>query len=164
MSHSSARPSRSLPVRGLAAGLVGTAAMTATTALEKRLRPGLDHPVDYDASSHVADAVGTVLRREARSDAESTAYFALAHWGYGPAIGVAHPWLVERIGEPRATLAFYGGSQAMEMTLFPTIGGTPPPWRWQRDVILTSFAQHAVYALSVAAVSRALRSRPRPRK
>ena len=146
-------------VPGLVAGVVGTAAMTATTALEKRLRPELDHPVDYDASSHVADAVGVVLRHEAQTDSGRLAYFLLAHWGYGPAVALAHPWLVTRIGEPRATLAFYAGSQVMAMTLFPTIGGTPTPWRWQRDVLATSFGQHAVYALSVAVTGRLLRSR-----
>ena len=144
---------------GLVAGVAGTAAMTASTALEKRLRPELDHPVDYDASSHVADAVGVVLRHDAETDAGRLAYFLLAHWGYGPAVALAHPWLADRLGEPRATLAFYAGSQVMAMTLFPTIGGTPAPWRWERDVLATSFGQHAVYALSVSLTGRLLRSR-----
>ncbi|MBF4163311.1 hypothetical protein [Nocardioides acrostichi] len=148
-----------LAVRGLAAGVAGTAAMTATTALERRVRRPLDHAVDYDASPHVAEAVGTVLHRPARGRTEREAYFLLAHWGYGPAVAVGHEALRRRLGPAASAGVFFVGCQAMAMTLFPTLGGTRAPWRWPGDVVASSLAQHVVYAGVVAGTSRALARR-----
>ncbi|WP_188779426.1 hypothetical protein [Marmoricola endophyticus] len=143
--------------RALLSGLAGTAAMTATTTLERRLRPRLDHPVDYDASTHVATAVGAVLRRPARGEAQRRGYFLLAHWGYGSAVAVGYDLLRTRLPATAAVPTFYAGCQAMAWTLFPTVGGAPPPWRWRRDVVVSSLAQHAVYVAVVAGVARAAR-------
>ena len=56
----------------------------------------------------------------------------------------------------RAGALFYAGCQTMAMTLFPTLGGTPPPWRWSGRILTSSLVQHAVYATVVATVVRAL--------
>lgn len=58
----------------------------------------------------------------------------------------------------RATVVFYLLCQAMAMTLFPTLGGTPPPWRWRPSILISSLAQHAVYAIGVCSAQRALSS------
>ena len=141
-------------VRAVLTGLAGTSAMTATTELEKRMRPQLDHPVDYDASRHVSVAVGTVLRHPPRTEAAEQAYFLLAHWGYGSAVALGYAALRTRLPERAAAPVFYAGCQLMAFALFPTIGGTGPPWRWRRDVLMTSLAQHVVYVATVAAVDR----------
>ncbi len=114
-------------VRGLLAGVVGTTAMTTTTALERRLRPDLGHPVDLDASRHVAVAVGSVLRHPPTSPRQRQAYFLLAHQGYGSAVALGYAALRTHLEERSAAGVFYVGCQAMAFALFPTAGGAPPP-------------------------------------
>lgn len=138
-------------------GVVATAAMTASTALERRVRGDLDHPIDYDASRHVVTAVESVLRRPARGRLERQVYFALAHWGYGSAVAAAYPPLQRRIGTPRAAAAYFAGCQAMAMTLLPVLGGAPPAHRWRRDIVASSLAQHTVYVAVVVALDRRAR-------
>ena len=45
------------------------------------------------------------------------------------------------------------------LTLFPLLGRTPPPWRWQPDVLATSFGTHVAY---VAGGRRRGRRHPSP--
>ncbi|RLV50808.1 hypothetical protein D9V37_02300 [Nocardioides mangrovicus] len=141
---------------GYLTGTAGTAAMTTTTALEKRLRSTQDLPVDYDATDHVVDAASTVLGYRPRSEAGARALFLLTHWGYGSAMAIAHRLLVRRLGRPGAAGAFFAGVQTMAFVLFPVAGDTPPPSRWRRDVLASSVAQHLVYAVAVAEVDRRL--------
>lgn len=144
-------------------GLAGTAVMTAAIAAETALRPSSDGPVDYDASDHVVQAASAVLRRPPpRSERGRRRLFNVVHWGYGSAVGLAYEPLRRRAGDGRAAAMFYAGCQAMALTLFPTLGGTPPPWRWKRELLVSSFTVHAMYAATVATVSRAGRTAPDP--
>lgn len=143
-------------VRGYASGTAGTAAMTLTTWLQGRVRADRDIPVDYDATSHVVTAASRVLRVEPDSDRAATALFVAAHWGYGSGMALGHRLLRRRLSPPRAAATFFVGCQAMAMVLLPVLGDTPPPWRWRRDVLVSSLVHHAVYAATVAAADRAL--------
>jgi hypothetical protein len=141
--------------RGTFAGFVGTTAMTGTLWLERRLRRNLDRPVDYDASSHVVTAASNALRVHPRTDRQKHLLFLLVHWGYGSAVGIGHRLLRDALpNEAAATGVFYAGCQTMAFALFPTLGDTPPPWRWRRDMLASSLAQHGVYALVVTLVAR----------
>ena len=116
------------PLTGLASGLLGTTAMTLTLWAERRARRHLSGPVDYDASSHVITAASTVLRWTPKTQYQRRALFLLVHWGYGSAVGLAYPPLRAALrNDPAAVALFYVGCQSMAMTLFPTLGGTPPP-------------------------------------
>ena len=151
---------RALP-KGVLAGLAGTTAMTATLGLEKALRRNVRGPVDYDASPHVVTAASAVLRWKPRTGTQRRALFLLVHWGYGSAVAGAYPLLRSvSSNDVAAGAAFYAGCQSMAMTLFPTLGGTPPPWRWRKDIFISSLVQHAVYSAVVAAAWRRL-SQPR---
>lgn len=142
---------------GLLAGLVGTTCMSTTLWLERRARLTMTGPVDYDASPHVVTAASAVLRWQPATDRQRRGLFLLVHWGYGSAVGMGYPALRRYLGsDAAATVAFYAGCQSMAMTLFPTLGGTPPPWRWRKGLLASSLAQHAVYALAVAAFARRL--------
>lgn len=168
-----APPCRGLLVEGaagVAAGAVGTAVMTATARLHREIhdrRRGMraaDEILDYDDSDHVVVAASTVLRavtgRAPTSPAGRRALFLLVHWGYGSVVGVAHGGLRAGIGgEPAAGVAFFVGCETMALSLFPLLGETPPPWRWRRDLLVTSLLQHAVYAAAVAATTRVLSPR-----
>ena len=139
------------PLTGLVSGVLGTTGMTLTLWAERRARRHLTGPVDYDASSHVITAASTVLRWTPKSESQRHALFLLVHWGYGSAVGLAYPPIRKAVNNDNAATAiFYAGCQTMAMTLFPTLGQTPPPWRWKPSILLSSLAQHAVYAATVS--------------
>jgi hypothetical protein len=64
-----------------------------------------------------------------------------------------------RFPEPQATAAFAGTLIGATLTMFPLLGHTPPPWRWPRGYLLTSFATHAIYAIVVGTFDDRLRVR-----
>lgn len=144
---------------GLASGVAGTTAMTTTTWVQSQLRHVEDIPVDYDATSHVVTAVARVLHHRPRSRREATGEFLLAHWGYGSAVAIGHRLLLRRLSRPRAAAVFFVGCQSMAFVLLPVLGETPPPWRWRRDVLASSLAHHAVYAVAVGLADRELARR-----
>jgi hypothetical protein len=156
-----ARKLASASARGVAAGLAGTTMMTIGLKLEQVVRRRSRGPVDYDASDHVVTAAAAVLRRRPRTESGRNALFLLVHWGYGSAVGAAYPPLRHvLVSRPKASAVFYIGCQAMAMTLFPTLGNTPPPWKWRRSVLLSSLIQHALYAATVSAADRVLQPGP----
>ncbi|MEJ2862234.1 hypothetical protein [Actinomycetospora flava] len=123
--------------------------------------------LDYDDSDHVVVAASTLLRHvigwAPRSPEGRRALFWLVHWGYGSAVGAAHVALQHALRrEPAAALTFFAGSQVMALALFPVLGETPPPWRWERRLLVTSFVQHAIYAGGVAATDTATARLGRP--
>ena len=140
----------SRPVRPVVAGLVGTTVMSGSLWLEGRLQPGHEGPVDYDSSAHVVTAAAKVLGLHPHSHAQRQAIFLATHWGYGSLVGMGRRWTGKALPPTAATVAFFVGCQAMAMTLFPTVGGTPPPWKWKKALIVSSLAQHALYAVVVA--------------
>jgi hypothetical protein len=147
--------------RGGAAGLAGTTAMTATYGLERRLRHSYGGPLDYDDSATPAHAAMVVLRLHTLDERRERELGYLVHWGYGSAMGIPRELLGRYLSPKRATLVYWLGLMVMTGTLFPVLGGTPPPWRWKPDVVLTSVLQHAVYAVCVgAAVDAARRADP----
>jgi hypothetical protein len=136
--------------------------MTAALAAESRWLPNPDGPVDYDASDHVVIAASKVLRRPVpRSHRGKRRVFNVVHWGYGSAVALEYEALRRALGsDAKAAGAFYALCQAMAFTLFPTLGETPPPWRWKRELLISSCSVHALYVASVVAVSRTGRSAP----
>jgi hypothetical protein len=139
---------------GYVTGTAGTAAMTATTAVQKRIRRDQDIPVDYDATRHVVTAASAVIRFEPRTHLQSEALFVVAHWGYGSAVAIGHRALRRRTTSPRAAVLFFAGCQSMAFVLLPVLGDTPPPWRWRRDVMASSLAHHLVYVAAVVVTDR----------
>jgi hypothetical protein len=145
---------------GLGAGLVGTTAMTAGYAAERLLRRNLDGPLDYDDGTVPALAAARVLRWSDPGPRASRALGLLVHWGYGSAVGVAAVPIAARTPALPATGAYWAGITVMAGALFPLLGDTPPPWRWRRDIMVTSAVQHLLYAAVVVAVIRAARPDP----
>ncbi len=144
----------------VAGGAVGTAAMTLSLAVQSKIRKESDGPVDYDASDHVVIAASKVVRWNPSSDAGRRVLFNIVHWGYGSAVALEYERLRRVLGsEPAAAAAFFVACQSMALTLFPLLGDTPPPWRWRRGLLLTSMAQHALYAATVAVASHKFRER-----
>ncbi|HET9690533.1 MAG TPA: hypothetical protein VFP61_05235 [Acidimicrobiales bacterium] len=138
--------------QGLLAGLVGTAVMTASYGVERRLRGSTGGPLDYDDSTVPSHAAMVVLRIDHLGDVGQRRLGALVHWGYGSAMGMVRVLLGRRLRPRDATATYWAGLMAMTGALFPLLGGTPPPWRWRGSVVATSLVQHAVYAATVGAV------------
>lgn len=157
-------------ISAVAAGTVGTAAMSVAASVHAvtsgRARGFVDAAealdamdvVDFDSSAYVPLAAATLLRLPPLSPARRRELFYVVHWGYGSLVGSCYAPLSRRFGRRGAAAMLFAGTQAMAFTLFPLLGGTPPPWRWRRDQIATSLVQHAVYTCGVAGATRLLPS------
>jgi uncharacterized membrane protein YagU involved in acid resistance len=145
---------------GIIAGLVATTTMNASYWAERRVRRNVEGPLDYDDSNVPALVAAKLLRPVVRNtelsdDASRWLGFAV-HWGYGSLFGLGAVPLIRRFGPVGGTAVYWSGMMVMACVMFPVLGATPPPWRWRNDVIVTSAAQHVVYAATATAVLSAL--------
>jgi uncharacterized membrane protein YagU involved in acid resistance len=145
---------------GIIAGLVATTTMNASYWAERRVRRNVEGPLDYDDSNVPALVAAKLLRPVVRNtelsdDASRWLGFAV-HWGYGSLFGLGAVPLIRRFGPVGGTAVYWSGMMVMACVMFPVLGDTPPPWRWRNDVIVTSAAQHVVYAATATAVLQAL--------
>jgi hypothetical protein len=127
--------------KGLVAGFLGTAAMTASSTLEARLR-------GRAASSAPARATAKVLGiKEFEDDIAKARFNDLSHWGYGTGWGVLRG-LLDAIGlSPKAATAAHGAAiyGAAQVTL-PALEVAPPAVFWPKEEIAIDAFHHAVYA------------------
>jgi hypothetical protein len=140
------------PLRSVLAGAAGTAALSTWYELDHRLRPLHRGPLDYDDSLVPGEIVANILNLSHVSGREEAELGLALRWSYGSAFGLWHGLLRRRLAEPWASLAFGATLMSLTLTMFPLLGRTPPPWRWPRGYLATSFATHAVYAATVAVV------------
>lgn len=143
-----------LPLRSALAGAAGTAALSATYALERRLRSKRG-PLDYDDSLVPGQIVASIMHLPAVTAREDRELGLALRWSYGSAFGIWHGLLRRWCREPWASLAFASTLMSATFSLFPLLGRTPPPWRWPRDVMGTCLLTHFVYVVTVAAVDEA---------
>lgn len=130
---------------GLAAGAIGTAAMTVSSTVEARLR-------DRKPSNVPADAAGKVLGVEP-TDEESTARFSrLVHYGYGTAWGAVRGLLaglgLSPVPASAVHLALIWGS---EQAMLPALGVAPPVTEWSAAEAAVDAGHHLVYAATTGA-------------
>jgi hypothetical protein len=145
------------PVRSIAAGMAGTAALTLFYDTERRLRRRHQGPVDYDDSLVPGQIVASIMHLPHVTAREDWDLGMALRWGYGSAFGLWHGVLRRRFGEPWASAAFGATLMTATFSLFPLLGRTPPPWRWPPDVMATCIASHAAYVTAVAAVDDSVR-------
>lgn len=138
-------------LRGVLAGGAGTAAMTASTTLEMRLRgrPPSLAPVE------VVERLLPQLRP--RSDRGRERLSTAAHATFGTALGGV-PGALDAAGvrEPAATLAFLAVGWSPDLVLVPVAGSAEPPWRWGAAEVAISGAHHVVYAVATSVAYAAL--------
>jgi len=140
------------PVRSVAAGSAGTAALTLFYDVERRVRRRHRGPLDYDDSLVPGKIVASIMHLPAVSAREDWDLGMALRWSYGSAFGLYHGILRRRLGEPWASAIFGATLMSATFSLFPLLGRTPPPWRWPPDVMATCLASHAAYVAAVAAV------------
>ena len=140
------------PVRSVAAGTAGTAALTLFYDVERRVRRRHRGPLDYDDSLVPGKIVASIMHLPAVSAREDWDLGMALRWSYGSAFGLWHGILRRRLGEPWASAIFGATLMSATFSLFPLLGRTAPPWRWPPDVMATCLASHAAYVAAVAAV------------
>jgi hypothetical protein len=161
--------------RGLIAGASGTAAMAIWYHLERTLRRGhytgvtalndgtpveglwSHEGLDYDDSVVPGQIVANLLNLPKPSDREAGAITLGLRWSYGTAFGIAHVLLRNTVREPRATLIFGTALMTVTSVGFPVLGGTPPPWKWPADVLISAGGSHGAYIVTAAVVDNLLR-------
>jgi hypothetical protein len=130
--------------------------MSLAYGAERRLRPDVEGPLDYDDSLVPGQIVATVLHLPSVTARQEEQLGLALRWGYGSAFGLWHGILRRTVGEPWASLLFGGTLMSATFALFPLLGRTPPPWKWPPDVLATSLGTHAVYVTAVALTDAAL--------
>src|SRR5436305_877364 len=149
------------PLRSVAAGAAGTAALTLAYATERRLRRNHRGPLDYDDSLVPGKIVASIMHLGHVTAREDNELGLALRWSYGSAFGIWHGLLHRRVREPWASALFGGTLMSATLSLFPLLGRTPPPWRWPLDVVATAVGTHAAYVAAVAAVDDRGRRRSR---
>ena len=128
---------------GLVAGFLGTAAMTASSTIEARLR-------HRAASTAPARATAKALGiRAFDSDLAQARFNDLSHWGYGTGWGVVRGLLGATGMPPAKATAAHGaavwGSAAVTL---PALEVAPPFVFWGREEVAIDVFHHTVYAVA----------------
>jgi hypothetical protein len=148
---------RRLPwqLRSVLAGAGATAALTLAYALERQLRSEREGPVDYDDSLVPGRIVVSILHLPHVTNREEDELGLALRWSYGSIFGLWLGLLRGRLREPLASLVFGCTLMSATLTMFPLLGRTPPPWRWPRGFLATSFATHLTYVMVGSVLCRA---------
>ncbi|MFN0090015.1 MAG: hypothetical protein ACKVWR_07060 [Acidimicrobiales bacterium] len=125
--------------KGLAAGLVGTAAMTISSSVEAKLRHRPPSSTPAQAAS-VALGVAPVDERGERR------FNRVVHWGYGTGWGAVRG-LLGAVGlkGPPAAIAHLGAVWGGEQAMLPATGASPPATKWAGTEIAINLWHHVVY-------------------
>jgi hypothetical protein len=137
---------------GVAAGLVGTVALTVTERVEMRL-------TGRDASTVPGEVGVRLLRRDPAADPELVERLnPVVHWAHGAALGAARGLLdLTQLGRGAATLAFFPLTWGGDATLYRVLGVAPAPWRWSRSELATDLLGKGVLAFATSLAYVALR-------
>ncbi len=126
--------------KGLFAGVLGTAAMTASSKIEMKLRgrKGSDAP---------AQAAGKVLGVSPMGEDEKARFSDLTHWAYGISRGAGRGVIgaLGVSGVPAAALHF-GLVWGSALVMLPALDVAPPPQEWGAKELGIDALHHAVYA------------------
>ncbi len=138
--------------RGLAAGVAGTLAMTASSALEQRLRK-------REGSSAPADAAQKVLGVVPAGDDEKKRFASLVHYGYGTGWGALRGVIdVAGIRGPAATCVHFAVVWGSALIMLPKLEVAPPLGEWGGQELGIDALHHAIYAAATGAAYERLTS------
>lgn len=140
--------------KGLAAGVIGTAAMTVSSTAEAKIR-------DRGASSAPADAAAKVLGiDEFSGDAAKTRFSNLVHWGYGTGWGAVRGLVAAAgLSPATATAAHLAAVWGSEQVMLPALDIAPPLTQWGATEVAIDALHHTVYAVATGIAYTALDAR-----
>jgi hypothetical protein len=126
--------------KGLFAGVAGTAAMTASSTIEMKLR-------GRGASTTPARAASKVLGVEPKDEASEARFSNVVHWGYGTVWGAPRGLLAAAgLSGPAATAAHLAAVWGSEQVMLPALGVTPSLTEWGAKEVAIDAFHHLVYA------------------
>jgi hypothetical protein len=144
----------SVIARGLLAGLLGVAAMTAAEKVEQFFTHRRN---SYVPAKTLARLGGWPLS----SGDHSVALNWAMHWGQGVALGVVRAMMSARgIRGPVGSLLFMNLRLANDQLLENATGTGAPPWTWPIDEQVIDLTHKAVYAFVTGAVADQLIAPP----
>ena len=126
---------------GLVAGLLGTAAMTASSTIEARLR----HRTASNAPARAtAKALGI---KEFDNDLAKARFNDLSHWGYGTGWGIVRG-ILGATGMPpaKATTAHGAAVWGSAAITLPALDIAPPFVFWGPKEVTIDLLHHTIYA------------------
>ena len=134
-------------VRGLVAGFVGTAAMTAAEKLEQA--------ITGRANSYVpAHTLERLLGLPYKPDEERLAMNWAMHWGQGILLGAVRGLMAERgLRGPVGSFLFTNLRLLNDQTLENATGVGAPPWTWPVDEQALDLTHKAIYAFVTGMVA-----------
>ena len=136
--------------KGMAAGLVGTAAMTASERIEMAI-------TGREASDVPGQVGAKLLRRQPETAAEMQRLSTQVHWAHGILVGGLRG-VLERAGVegPAASVAHFAALWGGDATMYATLGLAPPPWNWEQEALAVDLLHKGVYAAVTGVVYDAL--------
>jgi hypothetical protein len=131
--------------KGVLAGFAGTAAMTASSTIEAKLR-------GRPFSTAPAKAATRALGIETFDDGEAYARFSnLVHWGYGTGWGVARGVMrALGLGPRLATGAHFATLWGSALYTLPKYEVAPPVIEWEAEDVAIDVFHHLVYVGAAA--------------
>jgi uncharacterized membrane protein YagU involved in acid resistance len=144
--------------RGLAAGVAGTALMTAAQVLPSKLQSGGEEEGDPQPSWDEALVPALVARRIGegvfKTDVPEDRIPLLTnvmHWGYGTGWGVVYGLLHSRRSERplRSGVAFGVAVWAMSYLQLVPMGLYQPPWEYSAKELSMEIGYHLAYGAGV---------------
>ncbi len=137
--------------RGLAAALVGTAAMTSVQNSIDRLTGAPSSEAPRVVGERLLGALGFAVPAQRRPTLN-----VATHLAYGTAWGVPYGFLARRRPGPASGLALGLGVWAVSLAELPALGLAPPPWKQPAAALVPDLGFHLVYGLASSAAFEAL--------
>ncbi len=136
-------------VLGMATGVVGTAAMTLSQALEMK--------VTSREASTVPGQVGARLL--GRPDEAAPQQLNMpVHWAHGIAMGGLRGLLAQtQLTPSAATAAHFAAVWGGDVVLYRTLGIAQAPWQWEPDELVTDVLHKGLYCLITGSALETLR-------
>jgi uncharacterized membrane protein len=134
---------------GIAAALVGTAAMTSAQKWVYGLTGGAESRAPAVVGERILGALGVTVKKEQRP-----ALNAATHALYGTSWGLPFGVLFGRGARPPGPakgLAFGFGVWAASLAKLPALGVAPPPWKQSPAALARDLGFHLVYGVATAA-------------
>jgi uncharacterized membrane protein YagU involved in acid resistance len=150
--------------RAVAAGVIGTTAMTAAQVLPSKLRSGgegNDSPPSWDNApvpALVAKKIGEKVFGRQVSAEKIPLLTNVMHWGYGTTWGVLYGLAHARGSEHplRRGVAFGIGVWTMSYVQLVPMGLYEPPWKYSPKELAPEIGYHLAFGTGVAVGHRAL--------
>ncbi len=137
---------------GMAAGAVGTIAMTLSERLEMSLSGRAPSTVPGQVGAHLLPGA------DPAAPSDVARLNGPVHWSHGIAMGAVRGLLdVAGLHGPSASAAHFALLWGGDVTLYRALGIADVPWRWKADELGSDLFHKGVYAAVTGAVYDAAR-------